>query len=50
MFNTDYDSGTNKIGVLDAVAEFTYLPSSISGPAVFSAQRSRESLRALLLE
>jgi hypothetical protein len=26
MFNTDYDSGTNKIGVLDAVAEFQFSP------------------------
>ena len=26
MFNTDYDSVTNKIGVLDAVAEFDFAP------------------------
>ena len=26
MFNTDYDSVSNKIGVLDAVAEFTFAP------------------------
>src|SRR5271170_2090716 len=26
MFNTDYDSVTNKIGVLDAVAEFNFAP------------------------
>ncbi|HEY4087195.1 MAG TPA: hypothetical protein VGM43_14720 [Bryobacteraceae bacterium] len=26
MFNTDYDSATNKIGVLDAVAQFTASP------------------------
>jgi hypothetical protein len=26
MFNTDYDSVTNKIGVLDAVAEFSFAP------------------------
>src|SRR4051794_24574151 len=26
MFNTEYESGTNKIGVLDAVARFEYSP------------------------
>ncbi len=26
MFNTDYDSVTNKIGILDAVAEFDFFP------------------------
>ena len=26
MFNTDYDSITNKIGVLDAVAQFEFSP------------------------
>ena len=33
MFNTDYDSVSNKIEVLDAVAQFDFGPAFHSGPA-----------------
>ena len=47
MFNTDYDSVTNKIGVLDAVARILNLAQvQHLGRPLPAAQRSRESLRA----
>ncbi len=49
MFNTDYDSVTNKIGVLDAVAQFAFSPHvQYLGRALSAAERSRESLWSVL--
>ena len=49
MFNTDYDSVTNKIGVLDAVARIRRV-SRVQhlGRPFPAAQRPRESLRPVL--
>ena len=49
MFNTDYDSATNKVGVLDAVARNRNI-SRVQhlGRPLPAAQRPRESLRPVL--
>ena len=51
MFNTDYDSTTNKIGVLDAVAQIRVSTSvQYLGRPLPAAERPRKSLRPILCD